>query len=533
MVKRPVIYVLMAYITGVLLPKNILYDFLIFMMLIILSYYVYQKATHRSCYIFIMPLMFVLGFANANYNMSENYKHCESVNEGDCIIKGRIDSYSFKENSIAIIIKDSDLKENIIVYADKNKDLNFEPGDYLKVNGSLSAFKHSNNPGQFDEYNYYVSQQHIYGRMYAEEIEVIKYTKWYDLKYSIKRKLYKLKYTSLEIIQNVYKENAPIVSAMILGEKSLIDKDIKELYMKNGIMHVLAISGLHISIIGYSLYNFMLKKGINLYYASGISILIIILYGMMTDFSISTSRAVVMMITFIIARCIGKTYDMINILCISALFMLMRNPLSLYSSGFLMSYMSVLSAATVTPLFELYLIKQKGQFSKISDHIRIALLTGISISILGLPVILSCYYEVSLLSYVLNCIIIPLMALIVGMSVVTLIAGLLIIGFNVITGLSITITPCYLCGGCVYYLLKMIEYILRLADKLSFLRITTGKPLKIFIIIYYLFVFAFIITGYFKSRKSLYICKEYPYKRVIMVYKYIRELKINPAIWLL
>ena len=143
------------------------------MMFISLSYYIYQKAKHRSYYVFIIPLVFVFGYANADYNISENYKHSESVNEGDCIIKGRIDSYSFKENSIAIIIKDSDLKENIIIYADKNEDINFETGDYLKVNGSLNAFKHANNPGQFDEYDYYVSQQHIYGRMYAKDIEVI------------------------------------------------------------------------------------------------------------------------------------------------------------------------------------------------------------------------------------------------------------------------------------------------------------------------------------------------------------------------
>ena len=89
-----------------------------------------------------------------------------------------------------------------------------------------------------------------------------------------------------------------VIKAMLLGDKSGIDRDTKKLFQMNGIAHILAISGVHIAIIGMTLFG-VLRRLTGSYMASGImAISVIVLYGVMTGMASSTVRAMIMMVIF-------------------------------------------------------------------------------------------------------------------------------------------------------------------------------------------------------------------------------------------
>ncbi|MFR0847912.1 MAG: ComEC/Rec2 family competence protein [Eubacterium sp.] len=109
-------------------------------------------------------------------------------------------------------------------------------------------------------------------------------------------------------------QTAGVLWAMLLAEKSGLDDTVKELYTKGGIGHILAISGLHISLIGAGLFFFFRKYIMPMRAAAVLVIFLLLLYGQLTGFSISTARAVTMMILMLTARILGERYDTLNAL---------------------------------------------------------------------------------------------------------------------------------------------------------------------------------------------------------------------------
>ena len=86
-----------------------------------------------------------------------------------------------------------------------------------------------------------------------------------------------------------------------------------------------------------SLYNILKKIGLKTNISVFLSISIIYSYGILTNFSVSTNRAVVMLLILLIAKVIGRTYDLLSAASLSALIILMQNPLEILSAGFLLS----------------------------------------------------------------------------------------------------------------------------------------------------------------------------------------------------
>ena len=117
-------------------------------------------------------------------------------------------------------------------------------------------------------------------------------------------------------------KDAGVVTAMLLGDRSALDSEIKELYQQNGIGHILAISGLHISILSMALYRLFQKLCLPRPIPFCLIVFFLFLYGIMTGFSVSTSRAIIMMCMFLLAKEIGRSYDTITALALSAMIIL-------------------------------------------------------------------------------------------------------------------------------------------------------------------------------------------------------------------
>lgn len=243
-----------------------------------------------------------------------------------------------------------------------------QPGNVLLISGSVKSFDVPTNPGQFDERSYY-KEKNIYYKVYGDSCRIMS-----PENNQILIAVYRVKDALKQVYQKCLPEkDAGIITAMLLGDRSTLDVDVRQLYQVNGIGHLLAISGLHISIICMALYRglrlifYLIESFIpqessvfSFYrkYIEKIPFLLtccfLLFYGKMTGFGISTSRAVVMMILALLAGELGKSYDAFTAMGVSGILIWLQNPYAVTSSSFLLSYSAMAGVYLVLPALEIF-----------------------------------------------------------------------------------------------------------------------------------------------------------------------------------
>lgn len=140
-----------------------------------------------------------------------------------------------------------------------------------------------------------------------------------------------------------------VVAAMTLGDKSLIDKELKSGYSISGASHVLALSGLHLGIV-YAVLSFLFLR-FRKYWLPQLFILTTIwAYVFLVGMPPSVIRSAVMLTIYSCVGLLGREKMSANTLAFAAIVMLAANPLNLYDAGFQLSFMAVLAILTITPL---------------------------------------------------------------------------------------------------------------------------------------------------------------------------------------
>ncbi len=211
-------------------------------------------------------------------------------------------------------------------------------------------------------------------------------------------------------------ENSQLVKAMMLADKSDIDDELNEDFKRLGTSHLLAISGLHLSIIVMSFYMLLTRLGIHHIFSAILSSMLALFYMLTTGFSLSLVRAGQMMMVFFLARSLRRANDSLTSLFISGFLILVHSPWSAFNMGFLMSFFATFGIIVfVPPIMEAYykrLIdnREKGKkyskkqifIHKITAYLLSTSATTLSASTLTLPIVLLLYSEVSLFSVVGN-----------------------------------------------------------------------------------------------------------------------------------
>ena len=280
-------------------------------------------------------------------------------------------------------------------------------GSLVIMQGGYRAFTHAANPGEFDAADYYqiMGQQ---GRLTDCRIlaQSSAYSAFQDTMYRVRE------YLSLLADACFDGEDASVMKAMLLGEKGTLDAELKELYRQNGIIHILAISGLHLSVIGMGCYALLRKmrlpQSVDIIFTVGI----MYFYGTMTGMGISMRRAYIMFGMHLFAKLIGRTYDLLTAVTVAAIVALVWQPMYIQNSGFLFSFGAVCGIGIFLPAVEINLL----------GHSRLEkmVLSGVAISISTLPVYLYFYYEFPPYSVLLNLIVIPCMTFVLVGGLITL-----------------------------------------------------------------------------------------------------------------
>ncbi len=442
------------------------YFWCVIILLTTILWIVRNKNIRSMVALFFMFIFFVMGVLNI-MSTGKKEKLCTEIGDRElpCTVSGKIkeiktdglsDTYYIMADSIVSSEFAYKGKIGIVIYTSAGKErknnpgntdhiyLDYINGDYICMSGTVSVPDSATNPGTFDQY-IYLRNKGYYLCISNGTIESGNHRP-----YSIEGFLYGIKNRCTKIIDNSFdSESAGIVKAMLVADKSTLDKNIKKLYSENGIAHIMAISGVHVAIIGMTLYGFLRKLRIGRLISGTFSIAIIILYGIMTGMSSSTERAVIMLILSIAAEYFGRKTDAPTSMGFAMIIMVLGNPYVILDAGFQLSFAAITGVTVVAPqlrkllrMFKRFIKeadeKKKQKHKKIMSLRKMiiklidALVVGIASFITTTPVIIYYYYQFPPYSIFINLIVIPLVSLIVGGSILVVLTGLFFTGAAVV-----------------------------------------------------------------------------------------------------
>ena len=382
--------------------------------------------------IIILTLLFI-------FQISQN--KISKYNKKTNVIYGTVIECNNNKNKTTLIVKE---KEKILVnYYNK---YNCKLGEKIEIKGKI---KRPRNNTVFYQFNYkkFLLSKKIYYIFTANKITKI------NNKINLK---YKIKNTIINHI-NKYKSK-DYLKTFIIGNNQNLDNKIKNSYQKTGIIHLLSLSGMHITIITtyiLKILNKYIKKEKISYL---ITIYILIFYLFITNFPPSLLRATLSYIILTINKIYNLKIKTIYIFLLVLLILLNINPYYIYNTGFILSFLVTYFLITYKKLIE----KHKTYLEKI--------LIITTISFLGsLPIIANSYFEINILSIFTNLLFVPLISIIVY-------------PFSILTFFIKPLDPIY------YKLTNIIELLSTKIEKINILTFNI-KHLSISeIIIYFLII---------------------------------------------
>ena len=502
-IKRPVFWILLAFVLGEVIA---VFDLNIAVPCIVLAIIVIRKIIIKAyedmgAFVVIFFTL-IMGFMLMSNEITTR-NHIYDLKENTVIVQGKIykiENTAFGTNIYLKVVEVENGEKSVSVkriFVNTEKIPNVKIGNIIKVMGKLRQFEEAANKGNFDSRKYYLSLG-FYGKIEAGTIEVI------NSDYSgIRQGLYELRMEIIERLEKLCSDNKGIFSiinnkngiigAIILGDKTDLDSDIKELYSVSGIAHILAISGLHISFIGMAIYR-LLRRRFRFLFSAAVSIPVVLSFGIMSGFGISTMRAIIMFILKIIGEVLGRKYDAITAISLAGLVLLVQNPFVVCNSGFQMSFGAIIAIVLILPIVEEILNTDNKIIKVLSANFTISLVMN--------PILAWNYYELPTFSFLLNIVVVPLMSGVIVSSIVGIFCSCIMFGFG-----KAVIFP-----GCG--ILELYTFLCNIINKSSVASIVVGQPKVTIIIVYYaillvvLFGLKNIRTKYTRAEKERNIIKK-------------------------
>ena len=365
--------------------------------------------------------------------------------------------------------------DNVKVHIKREKcSTAFRCGDKVFVKGRLEEIPLPANLGQFNErvYNY---ARGIKWYQSGESVQVLEknfnlFLKWQN----------KIKEMWIKGISKVVPEDKiGFFESVLLGEKRNLDSSQKILFQIMGCSHILAISGLHLSIMGGGLLKILQRLSVPFWAAGSISMIAMILYGGLTGSGAAVMRAAIMFSVWIGALIWKRTYDFLSSAALACILLLIKSPLYLYDSSFLLSFGAILGLGLVQPaLFSKKTQRGKKTLGEKTKKLFMdGIKGGIAVWAVLLPMMMYFFYEISVFGIIINLLVLPTagILLISGCAGSLLgMCGIISLG-KLVTALALLILEAYISVG------KIIQNI-------PFAVWITGKPALWKCVCYYMFL---------------------------------------------
>jgi len=407
--KRPILIITIGFIIGIImgLYLNIApFLFLISMILVFILKFIRIKSNKkyiRLLYLFIknniILLILVSSFLSSIYIIYSNKKYEKIYNYFNKteIVSTIVSNKKETEYKNTYIIKLEDYnKIKLILRVAKNKNIELNYADKVKIKGEYILSEQDRNYGGFN-YREYLKTEGIYGIFEADYIEVLEKD---DLS-AIKRFTNTIKQKIITNINKILpKDTRDLFLGILIGYDDNLSEDIQISFRKSSLTHLLAVSGSHIVYIitglGFCLKLLKVpKKSVNI-----LTIIFLILFMYIVDFSPSVVRASIMGIIFLISLILCRKNDLLITISISILLILIENPYKILNIGLLLSYFATIGIICGSKI--LVMKKESIGVKRIENYLKELVLVTVFANIFVIPITVYNFNTISLTFVISN-----------------------------------------------------------------------------------------------------------------------------------
>ena len=418
--KRPILVAIIGYIIGIIVGLYIHTSIVPFCVLIIATYLIYKKSANNKRknqklklfsikryfrYIKILInskiilMIIITSIISNTLVLIQNQKYEKIYKElsntknltlTGIIISNKEEKQYYNRYKIETKVQNETYKFYIMT----DKKIKLEYGDKIKISGEYKKPEIQRNYKGFN-YSDYLKQLKIYGTIKCAKVEITNHNqanKIFQITNQISMKL-------INNTKNIFdEETSSILLGLILGNKTDIDENTQENFKNASMAHVLAVSGMHIAYVILGI-NILFKKILGKRNTYIFSIIILIFYMFITNFSPSVTRAGIMGILILVSKIIYRKNDIYTSMAISLFVILIYNPFLILNAGLQLSYGGVIGIIifnkSIIKILEnikiknkVYKYKIKPVIQNILDKIKEIISVSISVQLFIFPIIL-------------------------------------------------------------------------------------------------------------------------------------------------
>ena len=370
---------------------------------------------------------------------------------------------------------------------------NLSYGDRIVARCLLRSPPGERNPGEFD-YRKYLASQNIHAVASVATSGQALILSRGEGALLLKYLVYPARRCIIDFIDSsLTGQQAALLKALLVGARGDIDNDLRNDFADVGVIHVLAVSGLHVGFILIGLIGLFGFLHIANPWRTILVILGLLFYAWITGLSPSVVRATIMAIVYVMGLLLQRRADVLNSLAVAAMIILFIQPLDLFQPGFQLSFAAVAGIVLLyrrlliifQPLFIVW--REKGMALLYS--ILALFFVSLAAQLATLPLTVYYFGRLPLVSLTANLIVVPMIGLIVALGLVAVLAGAASFSFGAVF------------MNTVWLLLTLLIALVKGAAKIPFAYLELARPSAWGICFYLAALFLFLVWRQQRTRK--------------------------------
>jgi len=510
--KRPLMCISLSFVAGMYILS--FFDFLevisVCFIALVVCLLLLLKKVKNAMILLMCTILFISGSVRYDYAADVERRYLYSkINETATVEAEIVEDVKISEKSVSFVaeiisvsndksaIKTSE-KARFLKYIDNQTELdnfsNLKIGDVILTNAEITLPQTAMNSGGFDYANYLKTEKIFFQCEIGDtDVEIISH-----VNRLIRHSWANFRKKCISFFDEAFPtDEGAVLKAFVTGDSSDVSKNIEESFSNSGLSHILAVSGLHVSVFISLVVSLLRLFNISKRKEMIFSVIAAFFFVFFTGASVSALRAGILAVIALVAKLIYRKSDSLTTLSLAAAMLSAFDPLVVYSASFMLSFSAtagiLLFYNTISDFFsKLYKrLDGKSFIFKVSRNVCDSFAVGLSAQIFTTPLLVYLFSGFSAMSIISTMFVTPFLPFLLA-------GGILFIATSFING-----TVSMLFGGFAYMLAKLLLWISDYFGGFSFSKVLFGEITPFLLLMYGLFIL--LAMSIFKKHKAFYI----------------------------